>query len=102
MRLHSSALVAVAALALAAGQGGCEPPAAPTMQQVQLYIPDSLLTCPKAKAIKNPGASASKQAVAIYITKLYAVADDCGQKLDGTAELYRKWKSKVAKLGKKK
>lgn len=89
-------IVLLAPCLMAAGGDGCSPTGTPTNQQVDLYLPDSILSC--AKKPRSPGANATNRENAEYIVKLYAVAEDCGGNLDTIRPIYKKWKAKTKDL----
>jgi hypothetical protein len=77
--------------------GGCET-TTPTNYQIELNIPDSVLTCVEAKSIHNPGAKATKAQTSVYIVKLYHALDDCNGNNATVRKLYKNWKAKVEKV----
>lgn len=83
------------------GAGGSCQTTMPTNLQIDLNIPDSVLTCVEARSIRNPGRRASEAQTSAYIVKLYHALEDCGDNVATAKRLYKNWKMKVKKVNKK-
>ena len=79
--------------ALMGNQGGCEPQNTPSMQQIELYVPKSIRTCPRAP--KSPGANSSPAQRAKYLVALYNVYEVCGGNMKQVDALITKWERAV-------
>lgn len=91
-------LTATTALMGAGGQGGCDQPL-PTVQQIDLNLPDQIRTCPYAP--KSPGTAASRRQVATYLVKLRDAWSVCHGNLQDVDRLYTAWQSKVKKINRR-
>jgi len=79
--------------------GGCDQPM-PTVQQIDLNLPDEIRRCKAAP--KSPGANASRRATAVYIVKLYDAWSECHGDIAEIDRLYKKWKMASGQFKKKK
>jgi len=85
-------LTIATALMGAGGQGGCDEPL-PTVQQINLNLPDQIRHCPYAP--KSPGAGASRKQVATYLVGLRDAWSVCHGNLADVDRLYVAWQKKV-------
>lgn len=89
-------LVALLALTGADGSGGCDGEYLPTVEQIDLNIPQELRQCKYAPP--SPGKNASRRATARYIVKLYDAWAECYGDNKQIDALYKQYKVKVEKL----
>lgn len=90
-----TALTIATALMGAGGQGGCDQPL-PTVQQIDLNLPDNIRHCPYAP--KSPGTAASRRQVATYLIGLRNAWAVCHGNLADVDRLYTKWQNKVKQV----
>lgn len=102
MTLRSPALAALVSLFLVLAQiGGCDDsmlPDFPTSEQVDLYIPEGMRSCPDMP--DSPGENATKKQTAEYMLALYNVAKACGYANKQADQLYGKYRVQIERLTK--
>lgn len=86
------------AIALAVLLSGCASTGGnmPTMEQVQLNIPQSVRECPGLPA--SPGGNASQRQTAAYIVRLVSAIQRCRQNNQAVDKIYRQYQSKIKQL----
>lgn len=81
---------------LMGNNGGCETTQMPTMQQIQLHLPQSIRECKYAP--KSPGMKATNRQKAEYLVKLYDAWKECHGDLATVNRLYEQWLAEVNRL----
>lgn len=76
--------------------GGCSQAPLPTVEQIDLNLPDEIRNCKSAP--RSPGPKATRRQTAAYIVKLYDAWEECHGDLKEVDKLYSKWKIEVKKL----
>lgn len=100
MLKRSLTLAVVACSTMLLGQAadgmGCDSGALPTAQQIELNIPSELTNCPGLPV--SPGATATKQQTAVYITQLYNVAVSCSRNNKAVGAMLKRYNAQAQKL----
>lgn len=90
-------VVASTSLLGAADDGmGCDEGALPTAQQIELSLPSELTNCPGLPV--SPGINATKQQTAVYITKLYNVAQSCSRNNRALGVMLKRYDAQAKRL----
>lgn len=97
MKKYLAILPALLSPLLMGAGGGCET-TSPTNYQVELNLPQSVLTCVRARRIPNPGKNASRKQAAIYTAQLYYALEDCNANMDTVNKLYGKYRSEIRRI----
>ncbi len=94
-----SAAILLSTLVMGAGgSGGCDDDI-PSIQTVELNVPDSLRHCPNAPV--SPGASATKAQTSRYIIALYYAWKTCKGNNEQFDALYVKYRARLESYAKK-
>lgn len=93
---HFLTLVVLSPVMMGQTNNGCTDAPLPTVEQINLYLPKEIRTCPHAP--KSPGRGATRRQTAKYIAELYNAWEICHGNVKDIDRLYRKWQSEVKKV----
>lgn len=89
-------IATVLAIPMLMGAGGsCDGVNVPSMAQIELNVPASIRSCPRAPV--SPGANSTPKQRAQYVLALYNAWEVCGGNLKQVNVLITRWEREVAK-----
>lgn len=84
-------LTLMCSIALSGCQNGV-----PSVEQINLYIPATMLHCPNLP--RSPGRKASAKRRAQYIVALYHTANRCKANVDSIRPLYERYRERIERV----